>query len=391
MPATALTLLGSHLPIHLHSVEADALWLMTLLTLFSMVVIAMVLTWSLVQTFNHNPPAHFMRIWGQLILLWLAPTMPWWGVFILVAMLASIIPFWLGAVLFIIAAIYFYSVCVVPNQLRTRALAIPSHIHTATDAQNNVTCSESKKVIVISNIRLGLFSHPRRLNKLVRKINEIDAECVLVLGEWLYNPPADLVGRLMQIRAINKPIYAIQGAHDNRYVPDNADQFLHEDDLNHAFDALDIIEVNGITQSSNGLTLVAKPTKAENLNKQKLNYCSTQATPLAQHRSMPSIALCNSLPQMQYCLALLQSRDSETAIQSASKNNDVLANGDKLASDLSTLILFPEDSKALRSSQLSEQAMIHNALIQKIPSFGRRGLPFRFQKPSVTVLHLNVK
>lgn len=325
--------------------ESDALWLSPVLIAASISVLLIVTAWSLLQTFNHNPPAHFLRIWGQLFLLYLAPTMPWWGGLIVTLLATGTLSIIVGIFLLIIIALYFYSVRIVPHQLA---------VHTIDDKPALSTLKNNSNVAVVSNIRLGLFSHPSHLIKLVEHLNALDVDSVIILGEWLYNPPADLVGNLMQLKVINKPVYAIQGAYDNRYHPDNADQFLHEDDLTHAFASLGIEEVSGAVTTHSNINLFGQPQRAQ----------TKQSKP-----QTADLVLCNTKRDL---------------AQYLSQHSDI-----STSSELKTLILAPSDSKIFKAKTAIE--LPQNTAIKKLPSFGKRGLPFRLSKPCITVLHLNVK
>ena len=210
----------------------------TLSIMTALALLAYVILWSGLQTFNANPSKRFMRIWPKLALYYAAYTMPIWTLLLVVnwvdnqtSVLAQLSP---PSVLVAIIAmgLYFYTVIVQPNRLRLH--------HQAVDLGLKATL----KIAVLADLRIGLYSgKPRHIRKLVAKINELPVDAVVITGDWLYYPGADLVGQLMLFKGVNKPVYTVMSLSDLRYQSMNTTkqgQPLLEDTLACAFDVLDI-------------------------------------------------------------------------------------------------------------------------------------------------------
>ncbi|MBU0897503.1 metallophosphoesterase [Patescibacteria group bacterium] len=74
----------------------------------------------------------------------------------------------------------------------------------------------SDKVIVISDMHLGVYKDQNFLKKIVNKINEqknIDA--VLIPGDFTFDPPKDLLTLFSPLKDIHFPVYAVLGNHDS--------------------------------------------------------------------------------------------------------------------------------------------------------------------------------
>lgn len=352
------------------------------ITTISIVVIIGVILWSLMQAYNHNPPAHFVRVWGQLVLYYLAPTMPWWALLVVMLTINSVLSIFISATLLAIIVLYFYSAYYIPRQITVNYASY--HNSPATNET-----SQPLNIAVIANLRLGLFSHPNQFVKLVDRLNQLNVEAVIIVGEWLYNPPADLVGNLMLLKGINKPIYAIQGEHDHRYYPENADQFLHEDDLNHVFESLGITEVIGTTPTNFGVSLIAKIIRDQSGFDQAI---ANQAI-----ESQPHILLTNTVNGIKPYLAI-QDTSSQVEASDASNNNKVEADLNLSTLKSSLLLLIAPDESVVSKAYYKAYKTTQNKLtakwvkvIQIIPSFGQRGAPFRLSKPSITVININDK
>ncbi len=210
----------------------------TLSIITATALLTYVILWSGLQTFNANPSKRFMRIWPKLALYYAAYTMPIWALLLLVN--------WANNVTFVFASLssltivmitiamglYFYTVIVQPNRLRVH--------HQAVDLGLKAPMS----VAVLADLRIGLYSgKPRHIRKIVAKINELSVDAVLIAGDWLYYPSADLVGQLMLFKGVNKPIYTVMSVSDLRYQSMNTTkqgQPLLEDTLASTFDVLDI-------------------------------------------------------------------------------------------------------------------------------------------------------
>ncbi|MGM8885065.1 hypothetical protein ACS8FD_03910 [Psychrobacter sp. 1U2] len=210
----------------------------TLTTTTAVVLLAYIVLWSWLQTFNANPTKRFVAIWLKLILYYAAYTMPFWAVLTVVGWTYGLTPKLMGlttsAVLFILVAmgLYFYTVVVQPNRLRLHHQEI------------DLSLDKPLTVAVLADLRIGLYSgKPRHIRKLITTINELSVDAVLITGDWLYYPGADLVGQMMLFKGVNKPIYTVMSISDLRYQSMNTTKQgkpLLEDTLASAFDVLDV-------------------------------------------------------------------------------------------------------------------------------------------------------
>lgn len=210
----------------------------TLSIITATALLAYVILWSGLQTFNANPSKRFMRIWPKLALYYAAYTMPIWALLLVFNWISheasGFAPLSSPTIMLAMIAmgLYFYTVIVQPNCLRLR--------HQAVDLGLEAPIS----IAVLADLRIGLYSgKPRHIRKLVAKINELSVDAVLITGDWLYYPGADLVGQLMLFKGVNKPIYTVMSVSDLRYQSMNTTkqgQPLLEDTLASAFDVLDI-------------------------------------------------------------------------------------------------------------------------------------------------------
>lgn len=210
----------------------------TLSIITATALLTYVILWSGLQTFNANPSKRFMRIWPKLALYYAAYTMPVWVLLLLVNWVNNatsvFAPLSSLTVMMIVIAmgLYFYTVIVQPNRLRVH--------HQAIDLGLKAPLS----VAVLADLRIGLYSgKPRHIRKIVAKINALSVDAVLITGDWLYYPSADLVGQLMLFKGVNKPVYTVMSVSDLRYQSMNTTkqgQPLLEDTLASAFDILDI-------------------------------------------------------------------------------------------------------------------------------------------------------
>ena len=112
-------------------------------------LLAYILLWSGLQTFNANPTNRFMRIWFKLMLYYAAYTMPVWAIMLVIGWseyeLPMLAPFSMPLVLLAVLsmALYFHTVIVQPNRLRLE--------HHAVD----LDLSTPLTVAVLADLRIG--------------------------------------------------------------------------------------------------------------------------------------------------------------------------------------------------------------------------------------------
>jgi len=70
------------------------------------------------------------------------------------------------------------------------------------------------KIIVASDFHLGVFSSQNKLKRIVRKINTLDADLVLVPGDFVFKLPIAKFFEFTELTKIKLPLAVILGNHD---------------------------------------------------------------------------------------------------------------------------------------------------------------------------------
>lgn len=380
-------------------------------------LLAYIVLWSGLQTFNANPTKRFLRIWIKLILYYAAYTMPVWMVLLILGWLQKTLPMMLqdSVVLLVVAifalGLYFYTVIVQPNRLRVERHAV------------DLGLSSPLTVAVLADLRIGLYSgKPRHIRKLVATINALSADAVMITGDWLYYPSADLVGQLMLFKGVNKPVYTVMSVSDLRYQSINTTkqgQPLLEDTLASAFDILDI---RYIGQQCTALPLTCAATadiypvsgsSSDAQNDQKLTHKKNNAVvallcgwqdipqPTAEVET-PSTAvkdaLADKITQASQPVIILASRfDSISHLPKSVQPRPLLITG--AAKTTQKNIWLAQKQKDIQhnkkrltwfnNNRMSKQHGLYqygSAQIFVSSGVGTRGLPFRLYRPTIDVL-----
>ena len=266
---------------------------------------------------------------------------------------------------------------------------------------------------------------PRHIRKLVSTINALSADAVLITGDWLYYPSADLVGQLMLFKGVNKPVYTVMSTSDLCYQSMNTTkqgQPLLEDTLASTFDVLDIKYIgqqctslllrcasakneqlvtsqpssksnqsDNIEQDNSKInSLVAVLCGWQDMPKKPTDIVTSEATDKAALRTdchataVPLLFWLHDLIASVICQKSLQPRPllitgAAKAIQKnillAQKQNDIRRSS--------------EQSVLFYNSRMSKQRGLYqhaNAQIFVSSGIGTRGLPFRFYRPTIDVL-----
>ena len=392
----------------------------TLSTSTAAALLAYIVLWSGLQTFNANPTKRFMRIWLKLILYYTAYTMPVWAVLLVFGWSQNILPMLaqLSAPSVLIAVLamglYFYTVIVQPNRLCLE--------HHAVD----LNLSTPMTVAVLADLRIGLYSgKPRHIRKLVATINDLSVDAVLITGDWLYYPSADLVGQLMLFKGINKPVYTVMSTSDLCYQSIHTTkqgQPLLEDTLASTFDILDI---RYIGQQCTSLPLKCNGTEKGSSSihysdSSKNNQSVLQQKNLEEHSVVAALCGWQDIPKR-----LSNTEDSNTAdkvalgteIAKATKPVIILASRLDSLSDLPTslqprpllitgaakvtqkYILSAQKQQNIQQSEV-QSTLLNNSRMGKqhglyqhgsaqifvSSGIGTRGLPFRLYRPTIDVL-----
>ena len=395
-----------------------ALYILSIST--TAVLLAYIILWSGLQTFNANPIKRFMRIWFKLALYYAAYTMPVWALLLVIGWSQEMLPILpqlsLPLVLVAIFAMgfYFYTVVIQPNRLRLDHHAI------------DLDLSTPLTVAVLADLRIGLYSgKPRHIRKLVATINALPADAVLITGDWLYYPSADLVGQLMLFKGVNKPIYTVMSTSDLRYQSINTTkqgQPLLEDTLSSAFDVLDISYIGQqctslplkCTGATNALPVMPSASYSKNnkegFRQQNLEnsptvavLCGWQDVPkqfadIEEANASDKAALGAEIANTTKPVIILASRfDSISDLPKSLQPRPLLITGAAkaiqkniwLAQKQKNIARSSEQSTLLNNSRMGKQRGLYqhgSAQIFVSSGIGTRGLPFRLYRPTIDVL-----
>lgn len=392
----------------------------TLITTTSAALLAYIALWSGLQTFNAIPTKRFMRIWVKLALYYAAYTMPVWAVLLIMVWSQELMPMLaqlsLSAVLMAILmmGLYFYTVIVQPNRLRLEHHSI------------DLDLSTPLKVAVLADLRIGIYGgKPRHIRKLVSTINALSADAVLITGDWLYYPSADLVGQLMLFKGVNKPVYTVMSTSDLRYQSMNTTkqgQPLLEDTLASTFDVLDINYIDQqctslplkCARATNEQSVVNQSTyrtnnqdsvEQENSNTNSLvavlcgwQDVSKQSTDIETSEATDKAMLGSEIANATSPVIILASRfDSISDLPKSLQPRPLLITGAAKAIQKNILLAqkqndirrSSEQSALLYNSRMGKQRGLYqhaSAQIFVSSGIGTRGLPFRFYRPTIDVL-----
>ncbi|MGP5213918.1 hypothetical protein [Psychrobacter immobilis] len=395
-----------------------ALYILSIST--TAVLLAYIVLWSGLQTFNANPTKRFMRIWLKLALYYAAYTMPVWALLLVIGWSQDMLPILaqlsLPLVLVAVFAMgfYFYTVVIQPNRLRLDHHAI------------DLDLSTPLTVAVLADLRIGLYSgKPRHIRKLVATINALPADAVLITGDWLYYPSADLVGQLMLFKGVNKPIYTVMSTSDLRYQSINTTkqgQPLLEDTLSSAFDVLDISYIGQqctslplkCTRATNALPVMPSASYSKNnkegFRQQNLEnsptvavLCGWQDVPkqfadIEEANASDKAALGAEIANTTKPVIILASRfDSISDLPKSLQPRPLLITGAAkaiqkniwLAQKQKYIARSSEQSTLLNNSRMGKQRGLYqhgSAQIFVSSGIGTRGLPFRLYRPTIDVL-----
>ena len=373
--------------------------------------------WSGLQTFNANPTKRFRRIWLKLSMYYAAYTMPFWAALLIVGCLQDMLgQLSLPLVLITLLAmtLYFYTVVIQPNRLRLE------HHTVDLDLKAPLT------IAVLADLRIGLYSgKPRHIRKLIATINDLSADAVLITGDWLYYPSADLVGQLMLFKAVNKPVYTVMSTSDLRYQSINTTkqgQPLLEDTLASAFDVLDISYIGqqctslplkcvGVNNSQSVIYQSRSRKNNPDILRQQNSadeqivavLCGWQDVPkklidIESSNAIEKAALGAEIANASYPVIVLASRfDSITDLPKSLQPRPLLITGAAKAIQKNIWLAQKQQSiqrsndqlTVLENSRIGKQRSLYqhsSAQIFVSSGVGTRGLPFRLYRPTIDVL-----
>lgn len=191
-------------------------------------IAALVILWSCLKTVQLKARTDNLQILLQLVSFYARYWFVWLLLWANVQLLYdNQIIYWL---LIALSLLYIYMSWVEPNRLRVSHFSInltaSATYRPATDISLAAPLSQSikrqaAKIAVLSDIHIGIFSNPHQLARLVKCLNRLDVDAVLILGDWLYQATT-LDAHLSPFKTLNKPCYTVLSDADTQQVVDDA-------------------------------------------------------------------------------------------------------------------------------------------------------------------------
>ena len=191
-------------------------------------IAVLVILWSCLKTVQLKARTDNLQILLQLVSFYARYWFVWLLLWANVQLLYdNQIIYWL---LIALSLLYIYMSWVEPNRLRVSRFSInltaSATYQPATDISLAASSSkyitpQAAKIAVLSDIHIGIFSNPRQLARLVKCLNRLDVDAVLILGDWLYQATT-LDAQLSPFKTLNKPCYTVLSAADTQQVGDDA-------------------------------------------------------------------------------------------------------------------------------------------------------------------------
>ncbi len=191
-------------------------------------IAVLVILWSCLKTVQLKARTDNLQILLQLVSFYARYWFVWLLVWANVQLLYdNQIIYWL---LIALSLLYIYMSWVEPNRLRVSHfsinLTVSATYQPATDISLAAPLSQSikrqaAKIAVLSDIHIGIFSNPHQLARLVKCLNRLDVDAVLILGDWLYQATT-LDAQLSPFKTLNKPCYTVLSDADTQQVIDDA-------------------------------------------------------------------------------------------------------------------------------------------------------------------------
>ncbi len=83
--------------------------------------------------------------------------------------------------------------------------------------QHQIKVGLQAKIVVISDIHLGIYKKRAFLKRVVNKINQLkQIDAVLIAGDLTYHPQTDLNQLFSPLKQLKVPVYAVLGNHDSQ-------------------------------------------------------------------------------------------------------------------------------------------------------------------------------
>lgn len=192
------------------------------------VIAVLVILWSCLKTVQLKARTDNLQILLQLVSFYARYWFVWLLLWANVQLLYdNQIIYWL---LIALSLLYIYMSWVEPNRLRVSHFSINLTVPTTYQAATNISLAaplsqsikrQAAKIAVLSDIHIGIFSNLHQLARLVKCLNRLDVDAVLILGDWLYQATT-LDAHLSPFKTLNKPCYTVLSDADTQQVVDDA-------------------------------------------------------------------------------------------------------------------------------------------------------------------------
>lgn len=340
-------------------------WLDTL----GYIITAWVVVWACLKAFDADVQVGFLRVWLQLISYYVRFYMLWLIIWLAVQLYFAPQKFeWL---LLVMAMFYFYMSSLEPNLLRVKRQTIEL-------SSPHFPLTQPLKLAIISDLHIGLFWGSRyQLRQLIRHLNRLEADAVIITGDWLYHAGADILGKLHLFKALNKPCYTVFSEQDALYES-RYGRYSTNKPLTHQPDKLsEVLSVLGIQRLDN-----------KNISIGEVNLIGVGAKntlPFAQLLKFenPTIIVTHDIKQ-------IEANPNDLATTAAKK---LIVAGQTHGGQVNIPFLTHKMIKAIIGTQ-SKSGLTHRQPTRRLSyqvwtstGVGMTGLPFRFNcRPCIDLL-----
>lgn len=85
------------------------------------------------------------------------------------------------------------------------------------------------RIVLVSDVHLGVYKDPRFLGRVAERINALQADAVVIAGDFTYEPQEDALPRMFApLARLKMPVYAVLGNHDQQAPGPDIDHALRE-------------------------------------------------------------------------------------------------------------------------------------------------------------------
>lgn len=223
------------------------MWMTDSITFYFYIIFALVLVWGVSQAWisqSRTETIHPFKSFVHLLAFYLSYLLFPLLFYSVYAGWANIFSIQESIFLVLLSSLLIYARFIEPHMVLIRTL------------QYQLSPDQSFKtpvrIALIADLHIGLFSgHERQLKIIVKKINQQNPDCVVVAGDWTYEPENRLVEELAVLKQIKAPVYSVNGNHDEQY-PGPPIQDL----LRRALEANDVMDIEGKIVEFDGFRLL---------------------------------------------------------------------------------------------------------------------------------------